>query len=359
MARADFELSSSTEDGMFAYPSESIKALHLLSQEDTTCTLEAVVEEEKHIIRYWTPSGAEAERTTFDPELLFTCDDDLAKSEISGDPLNVSVLKEAISAAKVFLPSPKDVVPEYTKAIQVLDKEKFPAGDGYLYVADGVRAFYFKCSALEGRHFDLHGTHLSTFLSFASRCKGEIQLRRGDHFLFATCLDENGNGSVFGWPKYAKYHEKFSYYGLDRDGYLLRVNKARMMNALNLVRTELDSAKDKVKLTFDCEKKTIQIDVLDSSSKVKTVPLPVDVEKGDESWTCSLNLNHLTELFSGVRSGRVEFRVLLIPPSGNRKSKVGMFRTVDHFYLDKNGKVTSEVEGSAECTVTRFMPSKE
>lgn len=361
MARSSFKLTSSTEDGSFAYPAEAIKALHLLTQSDTTCTMEAVMEDEKHIVRYTTPSGAEAERTTFDPELLFTCDEDLATSEPAGE-VNLAILKEAISAAKAFLPNPKDTtVPEYTKAIQVLDKEKHATGDGYLYVADTVRAFYFKTSAFEGLHFDLHGHHLTTFLAFAARCKGNIEIRKGDHFTFVTSKGDDGEvGPVFGWPKHAKHHDKFNRYADDRDQYAIRVSKVRMTNALAHVRTELDAQKDKVKLTFDADKSTLQLGVVDSSSKVKTTPIPVDVERGTGSWSCSLNLNHLSELFNGIRSTHVDFRVLLLAPTEQRKAQVGMFRTVDKFNLDAvSGKVTPEPEGSVECTVTRFMPSKD
>lgn len=361
MARAKFQLISSTEDGSFAYPAEATKALHLLTQSDSVCTMESLIEDERHVIRYSVPSGAEAERITFDPELLFTCDEDLASSEAAGE-VTSGFLREAISAAKPFLPVAKDTsVPEYTKAIQILDKDKHSSGDGYLYVADTVRAFYFHTTAFQGIHFDLHGLHLSTFLAFAAKCKGRIQIRKGNHFTFAVAVDNQGQeeGPVFGWPKHAKHHEKFNRYSDDRDTYVLKVSKARMVNALQYVRMELDATKDKVKLTFDAEQGTLQLGVVDSSSKVKTTPIPVDVEKEAGSWSCSLNLNHLSELFHGVRSSQVEFRVLLLAPSEQRKSQVGMFRTVDRFYLDPAGKVTPEPEGGVGCTVTRFMPSKD
>ncbi len=360
MARSTFPLTGSSGDGSFAYPAEATKALHLLTQSDSTCTLESLIEDERHIVRYSVPSGAEAERVTFDPELLFTCDEDLANAQPAGE-VNSGFLREAITAAKPFLPPPKDTtVPEYTKAIQVLDKEKLPTGDGYLYVADTVRAFYFHTEAFSGINFDLHGVHLSTFLAFAAKCKGNIQIRKGSHFTFAVCLGDDGQeGAVFGWPKHAKHHEKFNRYSDDRDAYVLKVSKARMTNALQYVRMELDSTKDKVKLTFDSDQSTLQLGVVDSSSKVKTTPIPVDVEKASGSWSCSLNVNHLSELFHGLRSSQVEFRVLLLGPTDQRKSQVGMFRTVDRFYLDSTGKVTPEPEGGVACTVTRFMPSKD
>lgn len=360
MSRADFALTSSTEDGMFVYPAEAIKALSFLSQGDTTCVMEAAVEDEKHVVKYSTPSGASAERTTFDPELLLTCDDDLSKSVESGE-LNTSILKEAILAAKPFLPAPKDTtVPDQTKAIEVLSKAKHKSGDGYLYVADGTRAFFFKSEAFEGKDFEIHGLHLPAFLAFAAKCKGNLQVRKGDHFTFATSLDAEGSGPVFGWPKHTKHHEKFAYYSTERDEYGLKVSKARMLNAIHHIRSELDPQKDKIKVTFDGDRSTLQLGVVESNSKVQTTPIPVDLEEGKktESWTCTINLNYLQDLFSGVKAHQVDFRVIIVPASETRRVPAGMFRTIDTFYLDSSGKAATDPEGNTLCTVTRFTPSK-
>ena len=81
VSRAKFPLIESSGDGNFAFPSEYLGALKFLLEEGT-CIIEATSDEERYVVHYVTPRGAESEFGSFDPSLLANCDGD---SRISGN----------------------------------------------------------------------------------------------------------------------------------------------------------------------------------------------------------------------------------------------------------------------------------
>lgn len=357
VARSSFVLRSSDGDGSFVYPSDYVGSLKLLASTSDTCEIEAIQDGEKFTVRYHASSGAKAERGSFDPRLLETCDQDLG--EATGDQTYPSgLLREAIGLAKPFL-SKADGVDESLKGLQILDatKPEYAKGDGCMYASDGTRAFYFRCTALAGKSLDVHGQHLSQLTNFLSSRAEEVTIKRGKHFTFA--MDAKGN--VFGWPKHAKVHGKFGYYSLNSDQYIISMPKVRINTSLMHMRSELDPKEEKIKINFDPERRSLTFEVASGSAKVEGIPIQVTIKQADpdqKPWSFGVNINQLLELVSATKGHDVELRVRVLPATGDRRNDVAMFRTVESFNLDVAGKVAIEVEGAFECQVTRFMPSK-
>jgi len=356
VARASFPLRNSDGGGSFVYPAEYVGALKLLASTSDTCEIEATQEDEKFTVRYHASSGAKAERGSFDPRLLETCDQDL--EEAVGDQVYHSgLLREAISLARPFI-SKADGADESLKGLQVLDatKPEYAKGDGCLYTSDGTRAFYFRCTALSSKSLEMHGQHLSQFINFLNRAD-TITLKKGKHFTFA--VDSQGN--VFGWPKHTKGHGKFGYYSLASDQYILTMPKVRITTSLMHIRSELDSKEEKIKVNFDPERRTLTFEVAAGSAKVEGIPILVAIKQAEpdqKPWTFGANINHFLELVNATKGHEVELRVRVLPATGERRNDVAMFRTIESFNIDASGKVVVESEGAFECQVTRFMPSK-
>jgi len=368
VARASFPLSESSEDGQFVYPAESIDALKYL--DDDSCTIEASSVDERFTVRYQTASGVEAERSSFDPQLLSTFDEDLEAAAASSVEFRSGVLREAINLAKPFIGKVGDSkVGEHFKGLQIMDatrvdKDKgidYSKGDGYLFVSDGTRTFFFQCDDFKGKSLEIHAQFLGLFVSFLSKCKEKVVIRKGSHLIFAM----SESGQVLGWPLHTKLHDKFVYYTLKTDNkHVFQVNRARFVNSLQHARMELPAKQNKVKLNFSQERKSIWIGIAEGSSKAKGIPVEVKViSDADPSevtdFSLGINLDFLIELVNSVKGHTVEFRCGIFPASETRKRDMGLFRTIDDFRLDPSGKVTPESEGSFQCKVTRFMPSKD
>ena len=365
VSRAKFELIETAGDGSFVFPAEYIGALKYLIEEGT-CTIEASSEEDRYIVHYYTPSGAESEFGAFDPSLLSNCDEDLESAKVQYD-FPAGILREAVNLARPFLAEQKDgSKAENLKGLEVIDKNRLANGEGYLYAADGNRAFYFYTEEFKGKSIEIHSQHLSSLLSFLSKCEDEVSIRKGKNFTFAV----NSKGHVFGWPEHNKLHDKFNYYSTKKDPLVVSVNKGRFLNSLFHARGCMAKDKDKIKINFNPDKRELWFSF--PESKTRTIPLPVKYkvnESGDgvseepvepKAFSIGANINSLIELVETIKGHDVEFRWVISPPTATRKNEVGLFRTIDEFRLDKkSGKLTPEPEGSTQCRVTRFMPSKD
>lgn len=363
VARAECPIQDLDEGGSFVYPAEAIGALKFL--DGFSITFESKVEDgEKFFVSYSASNGAKAERTSFNPQLLSTCDDDLNGTTTTYEfpPL---VLREAITLSRPFLAKANDTRTEdQYKALQMFDASnpEMKRGDGHLFSSNSTQVFYFWCEAFLGKHFEVHGQHLPALLSFLTKSTGPVTFRLGAHFTFA----QNSAGHVYGWPKHAKTHAKFSYYALAKDMYVLAVDRVPLLGSLQYLRSELSSQRDKIKLIFNHDRKLLQFAVSEGNSKVEAPDVqvrPKNREGTEDPWmepkdvTCAVNVDHLIDLVSSVKSNQVEIRILLVP-KGDRE--VAMIRTVDEFRLDPaTGKCVVEGEGTLQCRVTRFMPSKD
>jgi hypothetical protein len=365
VARASFGLSEFDEEGSFAFPDKNIGAFRCLAEVDDTCEIESVVSEDRFIIRYKTPSGAETERTTFDPDLLVSAlDVDLEAAPAAYD-FPAPIVREALSLAQPFLAQTKDQVGEQFKGLQVMDhtivnKEKgidYSKGDGYLYASDNVRAFFFFCDAFKGKSLEVHALQLPFVTNFLAKCHGKVVYRRGNNYSYAVA--ENGN--VLGWTRHSKLYDRFNYYTLKGDQLVMNVSRSRLLNALQHVRAEIGAQEDKVYFNVDPDRKIIRFELADKKVKLKGIPVPVESKEGHDlrELRIGANLYHFIQLVDKVKGNDVELRCYIDPQKPNRAYDVCLFRTIDEFLLDASGKVTPEPEGSVKCRVTRFMPSKE
>ena len=274
------------------------------------------------------------------------------------------ILREAISLARPFIADLKNGKSENLKGVEVIDKARLANGDGYLYAADGNRAFYFYTEEFKGKSLEIHGQHLPAFLSFLGKCEDEVVICKGSHYTFAV----NSKGHVFGWPEHNKLHDKFNYYSTKKDPIAVTVNKATLLNSLQHAHACMTKDKDRIRINFTPENREVRFTF--PESKTRTIPVPVkykvnEVESQDESvepkaFSIGVNVDFFIELVQTIKGHDVEVRWAISPPTATRKFDLGLFRTIDEFRLDtKTGKLTPEPEGSTPCRVTRFMPSKE
>lgn len=354
VAKADCPITDVEGEGSFIYPAQYVEAFGYVGE---TITFESTdLGDEKFMVRFEDDMGRDTEQMSFDPQYVSTCDRDL---EQSSDPQEfpVGMLREAITLSRPFLASVKDTrVEEQHKGLVVFDASKDDAkkGNGNLYSSNSIQAFFFHSPAFEGKSFEVHGQYLSPLVAFLSKSEGNVTIRKGQSYTFAC----NSKGEVYGWPRQAKTHSKFSYYALKNDTYVFKIPKAVINNELKLTRKSLEATRDKIKVSFNHGAKTLRFDVASASSKAKAFAFPVDVvqaEEKDQVW--SVNIDHLMTLIDGVKGNEITLRVAIAKQKDNKE--VALFRTIDSFLMTPEGKVVIEAEGAFPCQVTRFMPSKD
>ena len=361
VSKAKFNLISSDGDGSFVFPSENLGAsLRPLLKEEETCVIEATSEEGKYIVSYKTsPDGSEAEFGSFDPALVSMVDDDLEAAAIFHE-FSSGVLREALSLSKPYIADVKSGKAENLMGVEVLDKDRIPKGDGYLYAAEEKSAYYFWSDHFNGKSLEIHGKHLGSLLNFLSKSSGTVTIRKGKNNTFAV----NDQGCVFGWSKHNKLHDKFNFYTLKRDALVVQVVKTRMLNALYSTKGTMKKDKVKVKFNFDSDKQKISFEV--PEAKGKSIKVDVVFKKDDDagvepveipkSFSIGANIDQLISLIESMKGHNIELRTLI--QTENDKATLCLFRTIDDFRLElATGKVTPELEGSVACRVTRFMPS--
>lgn len=361
VSRASFPIFDVEGDGSFIYPADKIAGFRFL--QDEVLSFEASSEGDTHIVKYTSPSGANSERTTHDPRLMVACDKDV-EGATNARSFPVSILREAISMSKQFLPEAKDPkVEDHYKAIQLFDdsNEAWSRGDGSLFSADGSQAFYFYCDAFKGKPFSLHVQHLPNVLSFFSKCEGEVTIKTGQNMTFAV----DSKDRVIGWTHHTKTHQKYSYYALKNDRLIFDVPVRTLVNALKYMGVELDGSRDKIRIHFSTAKSEVSFTAVDAKAKVASFFVPVVPKEGSEErdFTFSINLNHLLGLFSSAKGDRIELRITVMPADERRPKDMAMIRTLDEFLLNSDGKVVGgsgvekQPENTYQCRVTRFMPS--
>lgn len=363
VARADFSVMEADGDGEFIYPSNYVQGFRFL--QDEVLSFEATSNGDVHSVKYTSGSGAEAEHTTYDARLMVGCDKDV-EAATNERTFPVAILREAISSAKPFLAAEKNnQADDQYKAMQIFDdsNEAWARGDGNLFAADGVQAFYFYSDAFKGKSLGLHIQHLSFVSSFLSKCDGVVTFKTGQNMTFAI----DSKGRVLGWAHHTKAPSKYSYYALKNDKYVFDVPVRAMVNSLKYTAAELDEKRDKVRLIYKADTKEFSFTVIEGNTKAKSFPVPVLVKDGSETvdLTYAVNLYRLIDLMNGAKGDRLELRFTVLPADERRPKETAMIRTIDEFLLDNSGKVVGgsgvekQPENTYRCRVTRFMPSKD
>ena len=368
--RVKVPVEDADEDGSFIFPADKIGALKYL---DGWIEIEAGKSdtEDRHWLKYEAESKDKQEDlSTIDPRMLKGLDDALQQTT-EGPEFPAALLREALNTTKPYLAKTGDSrVEEHFQTLQLFDasKEEWKKGDGYVFAADGTRTCYFYCDKLKGKGLALHGLNLACVMGFLAKCQGNVRLRHGKNMTFLV----NTNGQVLGWAHNVHSHGKFTYYAHKSESFVLKTDKDLILKALRYVRAALDGKRDKVRVQYNHQDKTLGVLASEGVSKAVSRPIPVDAveEEGGagkkgltESFGANVNLNHLIELIEPMKAHRIELRVALVPAQSNRK-EAALFRTIDSFVLDEDGKMLiSEKdadEGKAsQCQVTRFMPSRE
>ena len=301
--------------------------------------------------------GGDDERATANPKLMAMFDEDYA-SATSSAALSSGILRTALATLKGYIASDKDRVDDMYKTIQIFDgsKPEWEKGNGVMFAANSICAGYFECAALLDRHLPIFRDHLPVVLSFISKSDGDVNVRLGENMTFF----EDSNGSVLGIQRNVKIHPRFSYFPLEKDSYIFKVDSAVMLASLRFCRLNLnDAGRDKIRLTYDHANGVFKLGLSESSSKSNTPVIPIQARefRVAEPFAFNVNVNHMLDLFN-VASNVIEFRVALVT-SGTKNGAI--FRTLDRFFCDKTGKVVADItqEGAVECKVTRLMPSKD
>jgi hypothetical protein len=369
-ARAEFPITDVEGEGAFICPTtpEPFRCC-----EGQQITFEADENDKgEFVVSYESTGGANSKKMSFNPKLIATLDKDY--SEATGErTFSVGILREAFTESRPFLPKPTDSkAEEQFKTLQIFDesKEEWARGKNNLYVSNGVQAFYFQCEAFSGAGLAVHGQHLPLLTSFLAKAKGKVTVKDSANMTFAS--DESG--SVLGWTHHVKSHGKFAYYAAKYDQYVVRVPKHDLLKSLKYLRSEMDPKRDKIRVLWDDAEKKFMFQALDGSNVINGFPVfpkNVDVTAGKD-FSCNVNIDHMSDLFADMKSNIAELRVLVNPPSPQRPKGAVMFRTIDEFFLDDDGKVSTPpgagVDATSEkgpekpvyqCRVTRFVPAKD
>lgn len=365
-SRVDFPIFDVEGEGAFVYPTGHTNTFQYL---DGWVEFEPKSEAGVFLIEYRTEGGASSKMSSFDPKALQSLDKDL-DSATEGPTFPVALLKEAVSLGKKYLAEANDgQAKEYFKAFQIFDdsKESWAKGNGHFFAANGYRAFYFYSPDFEERGLCIHTLRVGLLESFLSKSEGEIRIRKSERATYLV----NSKNQVIGWADQVVEHEKFNYYALTKDTFILRIPKEVASKALLAVRTELDSKRDRVRVQYNHERGTLQFHTSDGANEFSSIPVgvvPLDSSDGTEEapiiggdqskkadFTFNVNINYFMDLISPVKAHEVELRV------GPVNETSYLIRTIEEFYLDSKGKVLispEEGEKAHKCRVTRFMSNK-
>jgi hypothetical protein len=324
-----------------------------------TVTITGRVEGDRFVTGYTTSEPeTKEERASFNPKLLADSDDDYA-SATSTHTLSAGILRTAISSVKGYIADDTDRgADEQYQTLQIFDSSKpeWEKGDGVMFAANAIRASYFDCADFKGKHLPIRREHLPIVLGFLAKCDGDVALRNGEHMMYL----EDSRGRILGFARNMKAHARFSYFSLEKDGYIFKVDKETMVACLMQLKVSLGDAKrDKIFFSYDHDLGVFRISTSESASKISAPPIPINARefRTPESFTVSVNINHMLDIFQ-VNANLVELRVAIIA----KANKTGaLFRTIDLFWCDRSGKLVQDntQEGAVECKVTRMMPSKD
>ncbi len=380
VARASFPLSEVEGEGAFIYPAAHVDAFGFFEGKDIVFD---VTQEGDAIHVKYDPGpglGAGGDRISFDAKFMVTCDREL---EASKNPCEFSAaaLREALSMSKGFQLTDTKGEDDARKVIQIFDKNyetdeikdgsptgnktrPYERGDGNLYVANGVQAFYLECSDFRGKSLSIHQQHVSLLQSFLSKCKGNVRVTTGTNMSFA----KDDQGRVLGWGHTTKQHGRYAYYSLTSDHMVFLLDRDDVLKALSYVRSEMDE-KGRIKFVYDDASETIQFQTAGEGKTFSSWRIPVKLNpegsKKRKSFVANSQVDHLRMILDGVKSPEAQLRVHLIDPSDKRPKGGAFFRTFDEFVLDREGRViggsgvTEEnlPEGAVLCKATRFTPS--
>jgi hypothetical protein len=355
VSRAQIPVLESDGDADLIYPESAIEPLALTR--GSTVTISCQVDGDRYIVAYQTDTGTTDECPSTNPKFIAQLDEDYNAAAVGTVTFPSGILRVGLSTVKGHLAT-DDRTDDLYKNLQTFDasKPEWEKGNGVLFAADAIRAAYFDCAAFKDKHLALHSDNIAHILSYLTKVEGDVSYRLGTNMMFL----EDSRGRILGFSRSNKVHPRYSYFPLDKDGYIFRVDKALMQSATAYLRQRIaDKGKDKIRFAYDHDSGQFTVSLNESKAKTRFEAIPINARefRNPESFSVNVNVDQLRDLFNTV-CNEVEFRVSLI----QKGSKTGaIFRTIDRFWLDANGKVAQDntQEGAVECKVTRLMPSKD
>lgn len=222
---------------------------------------------------------------------------------------------------------------------------------------------YYYSDAFLNINLAIPGVHIPHFEAFLAKSSGILTVYPTDTTVFV----KNSNGHILGWTRSTAQYEKFAYYGTKMEKVVLSLDRKRVLHQLQYIRAELDSKKDKIRFSYDAKNEQIQFSILDESNAVTSLPITIHKVRETEGkdLTAFVNVNHMMNLFKDSVGNEIDLRILVLEANEKRSKQQCMFRTIDEFLLDHEGKVAgpggqeSAPEGTYLCKVTRYAPGKD
>lgn len=367
IVRADFEVFDADTEGSFVVPYEKAKAIKYL---DGTLKIEASSDPAsgRYWVKYDTEDGGNGDWATANPALVAISDDRLDGAGTEFE-FPAGLLKEALSNCSSTLNTVTDQDPDYLRTVQIFDdsKEEWAKGNGTMFSSNGSQLRYFYSEAFKGKGFSIHYQHLRLLPSFLAKSEGSVTIRVG---VGSTCA-VNSQGHVLSWTHHTKTHEKYRYFSLDSDQYVLKAPKDLLLKALRSVKSALGEKRDRIRVQYSASEQSLRFFASDGSNKTNSVPVGVkpEIEEGgagalggEKDIAFNASVDNIIDLVKDARGFEVQLRfgVVKIPSSGKEATLV---RSVEDFIMTASGNVAiSQGEAKEECyqcRVTRYTPSKE
>lgn len=355
-ARAFLDISDVDGDGAFVYPADYVSEFECLKG---PITFKAESDGNAYKVSY-KAGAAGSDRVTFDPGMLVELEKHIQETlDQPSKTFNVNLLKDSLIVSKAFVATDKDKnAKECNKMVQVFGDSSNPdtaKGDGNLYASDGTQCLYYRSESFVGNGLVVPGPCLGLLDKFLGKSSGDLKAYLTPRGTYLVNSDEE----VLGWQNRSDTYKKFAYYHMN-DDIIVVVDVLSMAEQLRLMRRAIASDRTKIRMHFDPNAKTFSFSSADENNKTTSYPVPIeDIQtcKVAGEITANVNVDHMINLFSGLKGARVVFRILLL--EGQAKP-IYMLRTIDEFYMTEDGTVfggTTPPEGAKACVVTRFAPS--
>jgi hypothetical protein len=367
-ARSSFPVSNVEGEGSFMYPADYVGAFEYITG---PIAFVATSEGKSFKVKYTHGASGAVNRVSFDPRSMSLFEKDIKTAMESQEPkrYSIKILQLAFGMAKPFVAKANEPVAyEHYKTVQIFGDENpelAKKANGYLLSSNGTEAFYFQSEAFLGKGLAAPGQHLPLLESFMAQSSGFLRVYGTEKGIYAV----NEADDVIGWPHHEDTYKKFSYYTMD-DTIIVKVDWNRMLHQLRYMRAELHKDKKKIQLHFNPSAKEFWFSCVDEGSTMKSLPVSIEevsVSKIDKEVVANVNVDHMLHLFESAKGEWVEFRIRIVPPSGEKRPKeLFMFRTIDRFLLGEDGSIAGGSSGAENvadgvhvCNVTRFTPGIE
>jgi hypothetical protein len=302
--------------------------------------------------------------SSFDPRALQSLDKDFNGAKEAAT-FSVALLKEALSVTRPYLADPKDTSNSkpFHQNVQLFDasKEVYKSGNGYMIGSTGQRACLFYSKDLQGKGLVIHGLRIPLLQSFLSKSEGEIKAFHSENSTYFV----NAAEQVIGWADQTHTYDKFGFYALSMDRYILKVNRKALENEIRSIRSLIPPEKDKIRLQYDHAKCLLTVLASNGATDLKSLPLAVEPVACDEPDLSkmkdvgfNINADWLLDIISPLKHGDVELRIAPVKDHADRF----LVRTIDAYGVDARGKVVLDDAQPGQqvhsCRVMRFIPSK-